>query len=199
MIQLSERIAALLSQPVLNTFICLQIGDMRITTYSHNITLYDSTNPYIKSKLIEAIERPQMTAVINRDLYSITLADSGRELASMFDAGLNGAQAVVHLCFVDYYTGEPEVDETFIIYKGIVESHSYDIDTSEQGELLATVTFSNLMAQLDATKPYYTSKNFVDQIRPGDTSYDQVYEGSGAISLAWGKIPYAEQMAKARS
>ena len=43
------------------------------------------------------------------------------------------------------------------------------------------------MADLDAVKPFYTTKDFVRQLNPDDSCFDQIYHGSGFVNLNWGK------------
>jgi hypothetical protein len=185
MITLSPRLVELMGQPIKSAFVCVRIKTMRLTTYFSPIILQDGE--YLSSDVIFNIDRPQLTSVVDRDLYTITLADSNMALASEFENGLNGASVEVNIGFVDMSTGEPETNHLLLIYKGVVESYKYDIDTAEAGEVTATIVCSNLMASLDDASPYYTSKQFVQQLSPGDTSYDQIYEGSGKVVLKWGK------------
>jgi hypothetical protein len=93
----------------------------------------------------------------------------------------------VILCFVDYLTGLPELTHTLLMYEGVIEHVEYEADTSAEGSLSFLVTCSNLFASLDDSAPYYTSKTFMNQIAPGDISYDQIYEGSSGVLLRWGK------------
>ena len=185
MIVLHPRLVELLNQDIVEGFTCVQIKDLRITTYFTGLNLSDGY--YTPSDLITAVDEPQLTSTVDRDLYKIQFTDSRREFFNQFEVGLNGAPVNVQIGFVDQSTGLPETDYLFIMYKGIVESFSYDIDTAENGSILATITCSNPMATLDGSNPYYTSKFAIQQLDSSDTSFDQIYEGSGGVLLKWGK------------
>jgi hypothetical protein len=158
---------------------------MRLTTYNRNLVRSDGE--YLSTDMIFGADKPQMSSTVDRDLYKLSLADSNMVLAAEFDEGLNGASVVVSVGFLDFATNLPEVEDILITYKGIVESYSYAIDTSESGSVRATVSCSNLMASLDDADPFYTSKQALKQIHATDTSFDQIYEGSGTVNLRWGK------------
>ena len=185
MIQFSARLLELLNQPVINTFFCVKLKTLLLTSYVTNLTLADGI--YTTTDLISNVDSPKMTSSVDRDLYKITLVDSHRLLLGEFETGLNGAPVSVRLGFVDYYTNLPELSEMFTTYKGIVESYEYVVDTNEVGSITATITCSNPMASLDDSNPYYTSKMAISQIDPNNPSFDQIHEGSGAVMLKWGK------------
>ena len=185
MIQLNARQIALLSQPVINAFHCVQIADMRFTSFSSDLMLADGF--YLSSNVLLAIEHPRMTSTVDRDLYKIVLADSTFNFGAIYESSLIGAPAAVRLGIVDHYTNEPDLQNMFIIYKGIIQGFDYEIDTAERGEVTSTITCSNPMADLDAVKPFYTTKDFVRQLNPDDSCFDQIYHGSGSVNLNWGK------------
>jgi hypothetical protein len=185
MIQLNARQLELLGQPVINAFHCVQIGNMRFTSYPSDLVL--GGQMYLTSNVLFAIEHPRMTSVVDRDLYKIVLTDSAFSFGSIYEQSLIGAAASVRLGLVDYNTNEPDVNNTFIIYKGIIQGFDYEIDTAEKGEVTSTITCSNPMADLDAVKPFYTTKDFIRQLNPEDSSFDQIYHGAGSVNLNWGK------------
>lgn len=185
MIILHPRLIELSNQPVTRSFLCVRVKNIRLTDYPTNLTLSDGV--YTSSDAILAAEEPQLTSTVDRDLYKISFADPNRTFLALFEAGLNGAEVSVRQGLVDYYTGEPETSHLLIIYEGIVESYNHVTDTSVDGSIVANVVCSNLMASLDDSNPYYTSKNYVKTLVSSDTSYDQLYEGSGSVVLRWGK------------
>lgn len=185
MIQLHPRVIQLLNQPVLETFLCVQIRTLKLTTYFTNLILSDGT--YVSSDIIAGVEEPHLTSTVDRDLYKITLCDNKKTLLNEFENGINGATVNVRMGFVDYTTKLPELQHLFIVYKGIVESYAYEIKTEEVGEMIATISCSNLMASLDDSNPYYTSKFALNKINPADSAFDQIYEGGEAVTLKWGK------------
>ena len=120
-------------------------------------------------------------------LYKIKLCDSSMSMLGFYEGGAVGKVGAVRVGFVDYNTGIPDTANTILIYKGVIESFKYQVDTDEQGEVIAEIICSNPMADLDAVRPYYTSKDFIKQLSSDDTAYDQVYNGAGTVSLKWGK------------
>jgi len=185
MIQLSERFIELINQSTIDSFVLIKVDDLLLTDYPSNLTLPDGV--YISTDLIAEVDEPQLTSVVDRDLYKMKFVDSERIFLPIFETGLNGADVSVRLGIVDNDTGEPDLQNLFVVYDGIVESYNYAVDTAPEGAILATITGSNLMASLDESEPYYTSKSFVKQISPTDTSYDQIYEGSESVTLLWGR------------
>lgn len=174
--------------------ICVEISDFRFTTHHSNITIGGDVF-YANQDVSLTLGMPQFTSDIDRDLYTINFSDSKHTLQTNFNGGWDNATVSI----VSYYINtshQVELTEPFIIYEGFVSSYSYNIDTSAIGEVVATITCSNLMSSLDATDPFYTSAQFINSIVTGDseydtvidTSYDQIYEGSGNIVLKWGKV-----------
>lgn len=185
MIQFNARIQELLQQPVLQTFHCIQLHNFRFTSHDHNLTLPDGV--YISTDVISVLENLRATSTVDRDLYKITLADPSFTMLSFYEGGAVGKVATVRLGFVDYETQEPDTQNTIIIYKGVIESFDYQVDTAEQGQVISEIRCSNPMADLDGVRPFYTSKDFIRQLSADDTAFDQVYSGAGSVSLKWGK------------
>ena len=188
MISLSPRIIALLSQPVIEPFYMVQIdGNTRLTTYAANIGLSDGT-VYTPGDLI-SLDPPKMSSSVDRETYKISIADPNMEYGAMFEEGMVGVDVEVRVGFIDQKTGLPEtgVSNTFLIYKGAVDGLSYQINIEEVGESVAVITCSSPMANLDMAKPFHTSKDFIRNLNPEDSSFDQIYEGAGPVQLKWGK------------
>jgi len=164
---------------------CVRLKNLRITSYFSSLTLPDGTYT-AHGKLFE-IDLPRLDSVVDRDLYNITLTDSAFDMGSDYETGFLGAPAEVRIVFIDKTTNQPDTSEPFLIYKGIVSNFNYEVDTSEQGRVISKIGCSNPMADLDTVKPLYTSKDFLRQFNPNDSSFDQIYEGSGAVNLKWGK------------
>lgn len=185
MITFSARLLELLNQPVLNIIYCLKLKTLKYCTYTSDITL--GSDVYTGYGPVFNVDAPRMDSVVDRDLYKIALTDEGFSLGALYDTNFTGAEAEVRACLVDYYTGVPEtnLDDTVLVYRGIIESFNYEIDTSEQGRVLSTISCSNPMADLDSVRVYYTSKDFLKQVNPNDTAYNQIFAGSEGVSLVW--------------
>jgi hypothetical protein len=188
MITLSPRIIALLSHPVIEPFYLVQIdGNTRLTTYPAEIALSDG-KVYIPGHLV-SLDPPKLSSSVDREAYKITIADPNMEYGAMFEDGMVGVDVEVRVGFIDQETGLPELDanNTFLIYKGVTDGLSYQINIEEVGESIATITCTSPMANLDMAKPFHTSKDFIRNLNPADSSFDQIYEGAGTVQLKWGK------------
>jgi hypothetical protein len=186
MIEFSPRLQWLLSQDDLETFHCIQIKDFYLTNYHRDITLTNG-GTYVTSSVVAGIEAPKLDSSVDRTLYRISLSDSSFIFLNLYETNLIGAPVSVRLVIVDPETGKPEVNEPILIYQGIVQGFDQKFETGQAGELSATLSCSNVMAALDATRSFYTTKERLAEIAPGDTAFDQVYEDSGRLVLGWGK------------
>lgn len=188
MITLSPRIIELLAQPVIEPFYMVQIdGATRITTYMAQIELSDGS-VYTPGDLV-ALDPPRLSSSVDRESYKISIADPNMEFGANFEDGMVGLDLEVRAGFIDQVTGKPELNKanTFLLYKGAIEALSYQINLEEIGESIATITCASPMANLDMAKPFHTSKDFIRQLNPEDSCFDQVYEGAGPVQLKWGK------------
>ena len=185
MITLNARQVYLINQINPEAFLCISIKDIHLTTFYHDLIV--GTDTYLSTNLIEEVDSPQMVSNLERDLYTVKITDSNNVFHTTLSEGYYGAPSTVYLGFIDSSTGQPDVDNMLLIYDGIFESYSKSFDLSEVGAATCKLVFANLMSALDASSPYYTSKEYVNGIAPGDTSFDQINEGTGVVNLKWGK------------
>ena len=186
MIQLSSRLIELLTAPVVESFYLVAVGSTKLTSYQTDL-LIPGKGSFLATDMISAVDNLKATSVVDRDLYTISLVDSSFNNLPFYDNNLVGTNAEVYLGFVDYNTGLPELNHILLLYKGVVESFNYTVDTAEIGEVKSEIVCSNPMADLDAVRPFYTSKDFLRQLNTSDSAFDQVYQGSGVVNLLWGK------------
>ena len=186
MIQLSTRLVSLLNSPVIETFYLVKISTFLLTSYPTNLEV-PGKGLFLATDMIKDLDRLQNSSVVDRSLYTIELVDSGMTLGAFYEDNLVGADVEAYVGFVDYVTKQPELNDLFLAYKGKVESFGYKIDSDEQGEVTSQIICSNPMMDLDAVRPFYTSKDFLRQINVNDSAFDQVYQGSGIVNLLWGK------------
>ena len=141
------------------------------------------------------IDAPKMSSVVDREAYKITYSDNSSSLRTKFELGIVGTPVTV---FIGFYNtsaaaiggvqpGQPFTAYTDLViaYKGFIDSHGYTTDV--EGAITAVLECSSPMASLDLTKPLYTSRDAMRQINISDSSFDDVYTGSKAINLLWGK------------
>jgi hypothetical protein len=161
---------------------------MDVQLKSNGIALADYN--YFSDATLVTIDPPQMSTNVDREQYKITLADPMLEKMTSVRNNLVGKVLEGRLGFVNHYTGTPylEIADCPIVYKGRIDGASYLIKTNEFGESILQITGSSPMRNLDMKKSLFISRDFVRQRDATDSSCDQIYEGSGAITLKWGKI-----------
>lgn len=193
MISFSTAVVEILSQPTIESFYLVRIMNgvtelYSTTSYFRNITLSNGVTYYSDGRLL-SVDAPQLSSTVDRELYRIAIADPDFNSGAAADAGLIGKQAEVRLCFVSHSTKMPltSVADCPTVYKGTVEGTSYSIETAGVGESVLSLSCSSPMADLDLRRPIYLSKDTTSSRNPLDTFCDQIYEGSGQLTLKWGK------------
>lgn len=187
MIQFSPTIVQILQNPTIEAFYLIKIHTYKSTSYFTDITFEGET--YVADGRLMSADPPRMSAIVDRELYKVILADPDYSFGTLLGNNLIGRNFEVRLIFVDPVTQLPylEYANTLLIYKGTVDSTAYAVDTGNTGEVAISISGASPMSDLDLTKPFYTSKEFIRNISSNDTSFDQVYEGSGNVNLKWGK------------
>jgi hypothetical protein len=150
---------------------------------------FDSDNALL------GIDSPRLSSVVDREAYKITYSDNDFVFRTRFEEGIIGTPVTVYIGFYNtsnsvidgVLPGSPftNLDDLVIAYKGFIDSHGYAADT--EGQVTAVLECTSPMSSLDLTKPFYTSRDSMRQINVSDTSFDDVYSGSKAINLLWGK------------
>jgi hypothetical protein len=186
------------------------------TTYATDVQLLSSgvavaTHFYYSDGSIMSVDPPQLNTNVDReqyraviacsDLYStapqvdantgkITLTNNSFTQLANTNANLVGLTIEGRLGFVNVDTYAPylELVDTILVYKGRIDGVNYSIKTNEIGEALLQLTGSSPMRNLDRKKSIFLSRDYIRQVNANDSSCDQIYEGSGAITLKWGKV-----------
>lgn len=200
--QLSPAVVTLLSQKRVEMFFLVSIAnDYRFTTLPYDITMSDGLL-YLSDGGLLNVEPPRLTTSIDREAYRVSLADTAFNFRPILEAGIVGKPLVVRVgvlnssgaSLLDYggtsiAPDQPltNLGDTFLSYKGIIDSHQYSIDF-EEGENTLTIEGSSPMADLDLIKTYFTNKESLKQRNPADTAFDNIYSGSGEIKFEWGKV-----------
>lgn len=185
MIILNDTIRDILNQPVIESFSMVELGNYKTTDYFGNINLSDG-RVFVNDGKLLSVEPPHLSTVVDRAIYKISFADPNYDFAAEHD-NYTGMQASVRLGFIQDEMPLLQVENTFLLYQGQVDFAAYNISTEDNGETVFVVECASPMANLDLVRTFYTSKENMRMLSPGDTSFDQVYEGSGQISLKWGK------------
>lgn len=196
MIQLSATVQALMGSPALNFFYLVKINNNQFyTSAPYNVTMDDGIT-YVADSGLMGVEPPRISSVVDRASYKISFADSGMNMKSYFEQGAVGDPVVVRIGFFNTldYTADgvapdlyfPQLANTMTVYSGVVDGQSYSIDFG-QGEVNAVIECASPMADLDMIRAFKTNKDSMSTRNPLDTSFDQVFDGSGSISYNWGK------------
>lgn len=158
------------------------------TTHYMDVTLPNGVT-YISDGLILSMDSPSLSSSVDRTQYKVVLADPNLGDMSAYQSGLVGCELETRLCFVDQETGQPYLatEDSFIVYKGMVDGVSYEIDTKELGEVRVTITGSSPIANLDQKRSIYLSRDSIRKRNSADSCCDQIYQGSGALVLKWGR------------
>jgi hypothetical protein len=201
MINFSMNVRNALSRDVIDAFYMLRVlnydGSVMYSTSNYFMDIQLKNNGvdlvgynYPSDATLLAIDPPQMSTNVDREQYKITLADPMLDKLTSVRNNLVGRVLEGRLGFVNHDTGVPylEIADCPIVYKGRIDGASYLIKTNELGENTLQITGSSPMRNLDLKKSLFMSRDFVRQRDANDSSCDQIYEGSGAITLKWGKI-----------
>jgi hypothetical protein len=196
MIQLSQVIQEIILLDRVKYFFLVSIGNNRnYTSAPFNITMSNGIT-YLSDGGLIGVDPPTFSSTVDRSSYSVLFADLSSELKSYFEEGATGDSISVRVGF--YNTLEQEtngvpldgvftnINDTILLYKGIIDTQSYSIDVNN-GSIIAKIEGSSPMADLDLVKSFFTNKDSMQQRNSSDTAFDKVFEGSGEISLKWGK------------
>lgn len=187
MIAISLNMRARLQEPTISTFILVKTSNGWLkTSHPHDLVFQGET--YLSDGALAKVDMPKMTSVVDRQKFSLTMIDSGMAFAADAEAGLVGSVVSVWLSCLDA-DGKPMLSPTdvILVYRGRIDAPTLQVATSSSGSALFTIDCASPMADLDRTRTYYASQDYIDSRYPGDTSYAQIYESSGPVSLRWGK------------
>lgn len=173
-------------------FMHLKNGDnslFRASTSHHSDFTPSNGILYEADGLIVAADPPQQSSTVDREQYKLTLADINFKIPAVAENGLVGKVLEVRLGFLDPLTGLPlpDLEDSLVVYKGKVDGLLGNANTEEVGELLFTLSGAAPLISLDMSRGIYLSKDFIRARNPADGSCDDVYTGSQALMLKWGR------------
>lgn len=187
MIPIPPSITALLAGNTSSRLFIVSMGAHNLTSHSRDMVVNGVT--YLGNGALQSIEPRQMSSVVDRQLFKFSLLDVGIPWGVSAENGMVGLAVKAYMGVLNPVTGRPfsNLTDYLELYTGVVDSVGYKIQTSEQGSKIFVVTCASPMNDLDMKRPVYTSQDFMNKNHPGDTSYEQVFEGSGPIEVKWGK------------
>lgn len=194
----SSNVKLLLSQSGIMPFYLVKI-ELTSGTLYHGTLPYDVTIPGIgtflsNNNLIE-IEPPKLSNVVDREAYKLTYTDPSFFFKDKFDSGAVGTLVTVYAGFFNTSggalggvpPGAPLTDQNDIVvaYRGVLDSHGYSV---QDDKVTVSIECSSPMADLDLARAFNTDKQSMKTVNENDSAFDQVFEGSGAVNLLWGKV-----------
>lgn len=196
---MSDTLKAIIAQDHISSFLLLKIGPFQTGAYITTTTLpYDITiggTLFTSDARIVSVDSPKLSSPIDREAYKISLADPKMEYRVAIEEGVSGVDIKVWAGFINTTNmtiegippGNPFTQESnlFMLYSGILDTQMYTISTDS--EILLSLEGSSPMGPLGLKRTLITSKNWMQQHYPGDTSYDQLLAGSTQVLLLWGK------------
>lgn len=188
MIQFSTTIANILQNPTIDAFYCVTIGSYKTTSFHSNITLSNGEVFESDGKLL-SVDPPKISAVVDREIFKVTLSDSDFSLGAQFQSGIVGTNFEVRVLLLNPNTNLPytNITDTIIAYKGKIDNIGYSFETGNIGNSILGISGSSPMNDLDSIKNFYTSREYIRTKYPDDSCFDQIYEGSGPVNIKWGK------------
>lgn len=194
----SSNINQILLQDSITPFVMVSITATMLTRRDTSLPFdvtFDGTT-YTSDNGLVSVEPPRLSTVVDRAVYKITYADEDFSMKAAFTNGIVGAPVTVYIGFINTTSyilngvnpGHPllSTDDVLIGYRGVIDSYGYSSGT-ESG-ILAAFECSSPMSDLGLLRAFYTSQDSLRQFSPTDTAFNQVYAGSKAISLLWGKV-----------
>jgi len=195
---LSSAVNTMLSLYNTETFFLVELEGLSRyhTTLPYDITMGNNIT-YTSDGGLIGVDPPRLSSVIDREAYKIRFSDLAFEFRDSFNAGIVGEKIKVYLGF--FNSSEQTINsvppskiftnmsDTILIYEGVIDSHAYDINISNS-ESICLIEGSSPMAHLDLVKVFHSTKQQMREYSTTDSALDFSYQGSGEISLKWGKL-----------
>jgi hypothetical protein len=187
MIEFSSNILALLANPVVETVNLVRIGDYYTTDFYRNIQLSDNSE-YIADGRLISVQTPRLSSVVDSSEYSVVLADPDLSFGALAET-LVGKVFEARICFINTTTNAPltNINDTILSYAGKVGNTLYSKNTNPYGEILFEVRGNSPMANFEMVRTFHTTRDFLSKLNPSDKAFEQVYDGSGAVRMRWGR------------
>jgi hypothetical protein len=198
---ISENVELILAERLIKTYYLFSfIGstlDLRYTTHFSDITI-SGLGTFLANNTIASFEPPMMERATNRESYKLTFVDSDFTLRTVAESNIVGSRVKVYLGFLNPFGtafggANPDMPllnpiDLILAFDGVIDTKQYAINSFEKTAVFS-MECTTPMGSFNAVNPYITSKNFIKNIDPTDTSYDQIYDKAVGLELLWGKIP----------
>jgi len=181
----STSVSQALSQDHVEYFFLVDLelnANYYMTTHAQDITVDGHT--YGANGAIFNYDPPKQNSVVDRDAYKIAFIDPNNHLLQEARAGIVGKTVRIRAGFVHNTLGPLTSSSDLVyVYSGYVDAPSISNDFETK---ILSIECSSPMADLDAVKPFFTTKYGVAQYDTGDTCFDRIHDGY-SLQLKWGK------------
>lgn len=154
------------------------------TTNYNPVTLEGIT--YTDTNSIVDIGNLSVVSSVDRSLYNITLSSPALLAGNRIDIGLVGKLLEVRLGFIDPATDLP-LTQSFVAYKGLIDSVTYDIDTQVDGGEALKIGAASPVNDLGMKRFIFATKEVMRERNKKDSSCDVITRGSISAAIKWGK------------
>ncbi len=192
--KISPDLLDVLSNYVAEPMLLIKIGgvgynmNMRFTSCSYDIEFNEEI--YLANNSIVSVDIPKVSEVMDKESYKITLADHDKSYLPYLEQGITNIPLEVRAVFVDTRGGPNDgqlmLNDTAMIYKGLLNTGSYDLDYSS-GTSTLVLTASSALASLDNISVFRVNPSYLKSVNPADTTFDFVFDDKVTIDLKWGK------------
>jgi hypothetical protein len=158
------------------------------TTLSHDISM-EGVDYQAHDRVIY-IDPPTVATLVDRGQFKVVFDDSNDDMNSTYlGETLVGKQLEVHISFFNP-DGLPytSISDALLLYRGPIDTFVKEIDNSELGSNVLTITAGSPLINLDDKRFIYVSKDFIRARNPKDSCADFVRTSSSNVSLRWGKL-----------
>jgi len=181
----STNVQQALAQDYVEYFFLVELNlnnNYYMTTHSTDLTVDGQL--FTGNGTIFDYEPPSKNSVVDREAYSISFVDPSHTLLAEARTGIVGKSVTIRAGFVHTTAGPlTNPSDLVYVYKGYVDAPTISNDFDSK---VMKIECSSPMADLDAVKPYFTTKYGVTQYDSADTTFDRIYDGY-TLQLKWGK------------
>ena len=194
--QFSANVTALLSRDAIETFMLVRYGNDRFTSLPYNVTINMEGLDTVFSTMgdntggLLSVDAPDMSSSVDKSSYKIVLSDPSFVFRDLALNGNVGARVEVYLGLINTTgssigaagPGMPLLSHSdlIMVYAGYADGQHYSVDFDGSAQFI--IEGSSPFGDLDATKAFYTSKEYAEirtarSSNPGspDTAYYLIF------------------------
>jgi hypothetical protein len=198
---MSDLLKEVIASDYISAFLLVDVGPFENNEYIRSTTLpydfmFNATTFHSDARIINT-ELPKLSSSVDKGSYRIIIGDPLFYFRETIERGITGVKIRVDAGFLNMSDvavqgiapNEPfdSADMVYTIYEGVLDSSLYSI--SPDSEIILTLEGSSPMGAIGLKRTLLTSRDWLRQRFPNDSSFDQVFVGSTNANLQWGKTP----------